>query len=501
MCGFVGTTNKHMTSLMLDKQAHRGPDAKGYWADSRISFGHALLDITGAAQTQPYITPEGNILMLNGEIYDATEQNDTAWLGKLLDKYGIAPLSDIDWHGAIAYYNPNSDHLFLIRDQFGTKPLWWRRAGHLEFSTSLKSFQQKESHKPTPNWYMASQFFGDECMWKNTRKVAPGEVLCFKTKTRKLVKRTNLWNPYYHSWKEWNPAEFKQKTIEQVLKVINHGTDNKTALFLSGGFDSTLIASIARQSNKKIVLFTLSPNYDRPDKHDSRWFRNESEMAMKTAKEFNMPIVKIPLTRDDRVQYGKMWLGETHYLWSDHNRQGPRYALCKAAADHGCKVVITGDSGDELFTGYLHHDKRNDPKWCETHTKYLSGKPWFPSKALIDNDQWNSFFGDLLHTSEQNVLATDQTAGMFGMEARVPFLTQRYAHYVFSIPLDVRFRQLDPWGVTTKYLMREVMKEHLPAHVVNRKDKIGWSSPWDNNDPDIYRRWRLRDIEFLRRQG
>ena len=90
---------------------------------------------------------------------------------------------------------------------------------------------------------------------------------------------------------------------------------------------------------------------------------------------------------------------------------------------------------------------------------------------------------------------------MFGMEARVPFLTQRYAHYVFSIPLDVRFRQLDPWGVTTKYLMREVMKEHLPAHVVNRKDKIGWSSPWDNNDPDIYKRWRLRDIEFLRRQG
>ena len=224
-------------------------------------------------------------------------------------------------------------------------------------------------------------------------------------------------------------------------------------------------------------------------------------MAMQTAKEFKMPIVRVPLGRDDRVTYGKMWLGETHYLWSDHNRQGPRYALCKAAADHGCKVVITGDSGDELFTGYLHHDKRNDPKWCSVHSKYLASKPWFPDKALIDNDQWNSFFGDLLHTSEQNVLATDQTAGMFGMEARVPFLTQRYAHYVFSIPLSIRFKQLDPWGVATKYLMREVMKEYLPNHVVNRKDKIGWSSPWDNNDPDIYKRWRLRDIEFLRRQG
>ena len=89
-------------------------------------------------------------------------------------------------------------------------------------------------------------------------------------------------------------------------------------------------------------------------------------MALQTAKELGMPIVKVDLSRDDRTAYGKMWVSETHYLWSDHNRQAPRYAMCKQAAKDGCKVVITGDSGDELFTGYLHHAKRLERNGVKT---------------------------------------------------------------------------------------------------------------------------------------
>ena len=61
MCGFVGTTNKPLTEIMLKKQEHRGPDALSFWADETFGFGHALLDITGANQTQPVITPNGNL--------------------------------------------------------------------------------------------------------------------------------------------------------------------------------------------------------------------------------------------------------------------------------------------------------------------------------------------------------------------------------------------------------------------------------------------------------
>ena len=113
-----------------------------------------------------------------------------------------------------------------------------------------------------------------------------------------------------------------------------------------------------------------------------------------------------------------------------------------------------------------------------------------------------SLFIDLLTTSEQNILATDQTVGLFGMEARIPLLTQRYVHYVLGIPTATRFKQLQGYAPgTTKYLMREVMKDYIPQHVIERKQKTGWSSPWDNNHHTQSMRWRDEDLELLKRLG
>jgi asparagine synthetase B (glutamine-hydrolysing) len=127
---------------------------------------------------------------------------------------------------------------------------------------------------------------------------------------------------------------------------------------------------------------------------------------------------------------------------------------------------------------------------------------WFPHKAFTDDLQYNSFFSDLLHTSEQNVLAIDQTAGMFGMEARVPLLTQRYAHHIMNMPTNIRFKQIEGFAPgTTKYLARVGLANFIPDHITSRKSKVGWSSPWDNNVNDVAHRWKLRDLELLRRLG
>ena len=116
--------------------------------------------------------------------------------------------------------------------------------------------------------------------------------------------------------------------------------------------------------------------------------------------------------------------------------------------------------------------------------------------------QAQTLFIDLLTTSEQNILATDQTVGLFGMEARIPLLTQRYVHYVMTIPAIDRFKQFKGLELgTTKYLMREVMKDYIPQHVIQRKQKTGWSSPWDNNHPQQAMRWRTEDLELLKRLG
>ncbi len=502
MCGFVGTTNHAFGELMLQKQAHRGPDASTFWSDDTFKFGHALLDITGARQTQPVITPKGNILLFNGEMYDSREQNDTVWLGKMLDKYGMACLEWTDWHGAIALYDPSHRKLFLFRDQFGTKPLWWRFDGKtFEFSTSCKSFLHKEMQEERMTKFGS---MGDECIWKNTHKVEPGGALEFDIDKNFKLTRRNLWNYFMFRKKKFDKEEFIEKTKESILKVANYGNStNKHAIFLSGGFDSQLVASVCRESTKDITLFTCGYSNEKGNTHEHWGFQEESKMAKKSAELWGRELVHVTLNRDERISLGKTWLAGTHYAWSDHNRQGPRYKLAQAAAEHGCKVVLTGDSGDELYSGYLHHDKRFNPDYCESMMKQAKEWRWFPTEPFEFSDPMsNTLFIDLLTTSEQNILATDQTVGLFGMEARIPLLTQRYVHYVMTIPAIDRFKQFKGLELgTTKYLMREVMKDYIPQHVIQRKQKTGWSSPWDNNHPQQAMRWRTEDLELLKRLG
>ena len=106
---------------------------------------------------------------------------------------------------------------------------------------------------------------------------------------------------------------------------------------------------------------------------------------------------------------------------------------------------------------------------------------------------------DLLITSEQNILATDQTCGMFGMESRPVYLGQNFVRYCYEFDGMTKFKQKFGWDTGTyKYLLREVMGDMLPDHVKNRKKKTGWSSPWDNNHPRIQNQWRIADWEYMR---
>ena len=91
--------------------------------------------------------------------------------------------------------------------------------------------------------------------------------------------------------------------------------------------------------------------------------------------------------------------------------------MCKQASADGCKVILTGDSADELVSGYKHHEKRfSDEYNLETMEHVKRTHKWFPTKSFGDDLINNTLFHDLLTTSEQNILTTDQTCGMFGME-------------------------------------------------------------------------------------
>ena len=151
-----------------------------------------------------------------------------------------------------------------------------------------------------------------------------------------------------------------------------------------------------------------------------------------------------------------MWLNGTHYPWVDMNRRAPRFALCKAASRDGCKVVLTGDSADELFTGYQHHDRYyNDEYNKETIDNYASKQKWIPKQIFSKTDyKNNALWYDLVSTSEQNILTTDQTCGMWGMESRPVFLSQSFVRYMINIESGVKFKTHPDHHIGTyKYLL------------------------------------------------
>ena len=117
-----------------------------------------------------------------------------------------------------------------------------------------------------------------------------------------------------------------------------------------------------------------------------------------------------------------------------------------------------------------------------------------------DKDGFNStLFMDLMITSENNVLAADQTCGLFGMESRPVFLTQEFARYVYEFEGKTKMKlHKDYVTGTYKYLLRVIMKDYIPKHIQDRKKKCGWSSPWDNNSEmnQIHNQkiWRKREL-------
>ena len=97
-----------------------------------------------------------------------------------------------------------------------------------------------------------------------------------------------------------------------------------------------------------------------------------------------------------------------------------------------------------------------------------------------------------------NILATDQTCGMFGMESRPVFLGQNYVQYVYMFSGKTKFTQRTGWHLGTyKYLLREVFGDMLPKHVRERTTKVGWSSPWNNNFDPLVEQWAKEDLDYL----
>lgn len=546
MCGIVGTTfqendpegeiARHNVGRMTKEIRFRGPDhaatwtptaQQGYKEPSPICLGASLLDISGSRIEQPLRNNNG-ALVFNGEVYSTLDVtgmeggrgyykhsgvSDTEWILEQFRNNDYTFLKDIDWHGTLAYFDRASNQLTLVRDHFGAKPLWVnidRRWGNLLFSSSLSAFFQKsiDSKKLEEFYSSGNQWQLGNTPYKGIFSLSPGEVLIWDCVENKRIKSDNLWNGFKLERNEgWNLEEFRELCIESIRSVAIHSLPR--GLMLSGGLDSSVIAGIMQNDDG---LTCISSKFEDEyvqgeDKVYMKAYAEQCAQAERTADMNNLTFSPTLIKKNDLETWSHIYMGATHYFFGDKHRQGVRAKTFKHASDLGCKIILTGDGADELFTGYnndnkfIEQSKTWTRKWLAEQETIGNYFDTFPISCCGDDPALNRSFWKLLTFGEANCLMSDSCAGMFGMEFRAPFLTQKFAKYCLTIPVEDRLQvpdeHKDAYG-TYKYLLREGFEAILEPAVVENHKKTGWASPYNSRDNKENSIEMTNNVEYLR---
>ena len=385
MCGIAGIVNgskkflnlEEIISSMLISIKHRGPDHQGYWVNEKknIALGNTRLSIQDLSSkgNQPFFSPTKNyIVVLNGEIYNhldlrqklQKEKNFNNWISKsdtetlvvLLDFYGIEKtLKMIEGMYAFCIFYKLENKIFLIRDRVGEKPLYYSYQNSVFlFGSELKALIQSKVFNNKINLNSLDSFLklknvpSPNSIFENTWKLEPGKYLVldlitlnFNIKTYWSIEEVIKNQKKSNSFKNINDIENAENLLKSSIQkqLIS---DRPVGCFLSGGVDSSVIASLASNiSVNKIKTFTIGFN-------DSRF--NEAEIAKKIAKKLNTDhheyyfnekelldnVSKIPQIYDEP--------------FSDSS-QLPTILLCQNTKKK-VTVALSGDGGDELFGGY-----------------------------------------------------------------------------------------------------------------------------------------------------
>ena len=280
LCGFVGFFNNEELAHLANKiQAHRGPDSQAVWSDSHLALGHqrlSIIDLSDRAN-QP-LEKEELIIVFNGEIYNYKEikelliknynatfktESDTE---VVLEAYRYMKEKALELFVgmfAFAIYNKNDKSLFIARDHFGIKPLFYTFIGSsFAFASELKTlvntpgFNKKINYKSlvtSLNYLFVS---GNESMFEGCFKLPPAHYM--------LVKE-NLEYSTHSYWKleEKLTNKSEEEYISELSKEVNEAierhmvADVPVSSFLSGGLDSSLISVLAQKYNKELATYTI----------------------------------------------------------------------------------------------------------------------------------------------------------------------------------------------------------------------------------------------------
>lgn len=519
MCGIYGITDNDPKFIedYLEICKHRGPDGSNIYSSSKVTLGHNLLSIMADPDKsqQPWITPKGNRLIYNGEIFNYEELVkkyigfkdttgcDTELLAWGLDNHGIDFIDEIDSMHGFAYYNLENETITLSRDHAGIKPLYYAEIDRgLVFASEIKGMLDIVPNARTLDNLACSMMTKAgtnplrNTLFSNIKKVLPGETIVYdiRQKTINYAKRIYI-KP--NANKDFNKNELKEMFAVAVRQCCIG--QREIGVFLSGGIDSSIIAYELQQIKNNVNSFTNRITPEIVSNEVIEDYNSDSKVAKKFAKEqnFNHHDVVISPTEYLSAWDDSIWYQEQPI----YNPSNAMYCYTnKYLADKKIVVTLAGDMGDELFGGY--------PKYLKLFNTYNKPKSWrqllqlwmqrikkgsYPLTDTLDDDTvlldelekcysdelWNpddptaSYMAlDCVAQVPDCFLARNDNYGMaYSMEGRFPLASKKFMQYCLNIKSKHKFND-----DSTKYLVKEAYRKFLPDYIID-KEKTGWTVP------------------------
>lgn len=353
---------------MRDIMTYRGPDDCGLYINANVGLGHRRLSIIDLKTGhQPIFNEDGSIaVILNGEIYNYIElkqkflknhnfktSSDTEVIVHLYEEYGTDCLKLLNGMFAFALYDAKRGKLFVARDHFGIKPLYYfRDVKGIIFASEIKSILGAGVN-PVLNEQMVMEYLvfqyytGEETLFKNIYRLDPGHYMELDEKGfRKYC--------YWDINCQEDKALSENVCIEEIQHLLSDSvklqlrSDVPLGCHLSGGVDTGIVAGLAsgQKLNNKLKTFTA-------------FFGNEggiyddSLFAEKTSKHINSEMYKLKLNADDFFNSIETVI---YHLDEPCAGEGviPQYFVSKIASEN-VKVVLGGQGADEMFGGYVRY--------------------------------------------------------------------------------------------------------------------------------------------------
>ena len=457
MCGILGVLGADKErEYYINKSKlmrHRGPDWNGmyYSKEQKIAICHERLSIIGVDNgAQPIISECGNyILSVNGEIYNykslivdilgdkytGSSDSDSEVIIYLYKEYGINCIKMLDGIFSFILYDIKDQKVIIARDPIGVIPLYhgYDLSGSITIASELKCFHDVEQ----------------------AEAVTPGSYMTFDYTSKWIQGETEV---YYTP--EWKTTTFSENVDEEQIKQTIKSSlveavekrlmaDVPFGVLLSGGLDSSLIASIASKSIKakdpfcgKLHTFSIG-------------LKNSPDIlaARKVADYLQSDHHELSFTVQDGLDSIKdlIYHLETFDV-TTIRASTPMYLMSRKIKSYGIKMVLSGEGADEVFGGYLYfHQAPSNEEFHKECVKRV----------------------DELHHFD--CLRANKSTMSWGIEARVPFLDKKFISKCMPIHPELKCKKIE------KYILRAAFdQDYLPDEILWRQkeqftDGVGYS--------------------------